>query len=187
MEIDEFLNFMHIAENLKQVTRHSWTSNGTHEDVAAHSWRLTLMAMMLRDNFSELDMDRVIKMCIVHDLGEAITTDIPAFEKTQDDEQIEIQAQKQLVKSVSGGFQRELRALFSEINELTTQEAKLYKCLDKLEALIQHNEASLDTWLELEKELQLTYGVEECEEFDYTKKLRERVKQDSINKMEEKK
>ena len=68
---------------------------------------------------------------------------------------------------------------------MKTKEAKLYKCLDKLEALIQHNEASLDTWLDLERELQLTYGIEECKTFEYTKKLRERVKQDSMDKMKE--
>lgn len=187
MDINEFLNFVHIAENLKQVTRHSWTSNGTHEDVAAHSWRMALMAMMLSDEYQSLDMNRVIKMCIVHDLGEAITADIPAFEKTLEDEKTEMEAQNQLVKSVSGAFQQELKELFCEMNEMATKEAKLYKCLDKLEALIQHNEASLDTWLELERDLQLTYGLEECAAFDYTKKLRERVRQDSIDKMKEEK
>ena len=63
MEVNEFLDFMHAVENLKQVTRHSWTSQGRHEDVAAHSWRVALMAMMVSDEFKELDMNRVIKMC----------------------------------------------------------------------------------------------------------------------------
>lgn len=185
MEVNEFLDFMHAVENLKQVTRHSWTSQGRHEDVAAHSWRVALMAMMVSDEFKELDMNRVIKMCLIHDLGESITSDIPSFEKTEEDEDVEIKAQDQLINRVSGAFHEELKALFHEINEMKTKEAKLYKCLDKLEALIQHNEAGLDTWLDLERELQLTYGVEECEAFDYTKKLRERVKQDSIDKMKE--
>ena len=185
MEISEFLNFMHMAENLKQVTRHSWTSKGRHEDVAAHSWRVALMAMMVSDEFKELDMNRVIKMCLVHDLGESITSDIPSFEKTDKDEAVEVEAQNQLINCVSGEFHEELKALFHEINEMKTKEAKLYKCLDKLEALIQHNEASLETWLDLERELQLTYGIEECETFEYTKKLRERVKQDSMDKMKE--
>lgn len=187
MDINEFLTFMHLAEQLKQTTRHSWTSGGVHEDVAAHSWRTAFMAMMVADEFDDLDMNRVIKMCLVHDLGEAVTKDIPVFEKNEKDEEKEKKAQQQLIQIVSGKFQCELKGLFDEINAMQTKEAKLYKCLDKLEALIQHNEASLDTWLELEKELQLTYGQEECDAFDYMKKLRERVKQDSIKKMEEKK
>lgn len=185
MEINEYLNFLKTAENLKQVTRHSWTSNGTHETVAAHSWRLALMAMMMQDEFKDADMVRVMKMCLVHDLGEAITSDIPVFEKTDEDEAIEIEAQNKLIQSVSGAFKEELIRLFDEINEMKTKEAKLYKCLDKLEVLIQHNEASLDTWIDLEKKLQLVYGDEECNEFEFMKRFREQVRQDTILKLEE--
>ena len=40
----------------------------------------------MRDEFPEADMDKVIRMCIIHDLGEAFTGDIPTFEKTAEDE-----------------------------------------------------------------------------------------------------
>lgn len=185
MEVREFLDFMHLAENLKQIHRHSWTSKGIREDVAAHSWRLALMAMAMRDEILDVDMNKVIKLCLVHDLGESITSDIPSFEKTSEDESMEVQAQETIIRMVSGTFKDELRDLFIEMNELKTKEAKLYKCLDKLEVLIQHNEASLDTWIELEKELQLVYGDEECQTFEYTQKLREAIRQDSIIKLKE--
>lgn len=183
MEIQKHLDFLNQVEKLKSITRHSWTSDGTHETVAAHSWRLALMALMCASEFKDLDMNKVVQMCLVHDLGESITTDIPAFEKTDDDELKEIHAQQQLVEAVSGDFQTLLKNLFDEMNAMETKEAKLYKCFDKLEVLIQHNEASLDTWIELEKELQLVYGEEECEEFEFTKKLRKQIKEDSIRKM----
>ena len=48
----------------------------------------TLMAFFLTDEFPEADMNKVIRMCMIHDLGEAFTGDIPAFDKTADhDEQ----------------------------------------------------------------------------------------------------
>ena len=55
----ELLEILHTAERLKDVTRHSYTSGGRHESVAEHSWRITLMAFLLRDEFPELDMDKV--------------------------------------------------------------------------------------------------------------------------------
>ena len=66
----ELLEILHTAERLKDVTRHSYTSGGRHESVAEHSWRITLMAFLLRDEFPELDMDKVLRMCLIHDLGE---------------------------------------------------------------------------------------------------------------------
>ena len=81
----ELLEILHTAERLKDVTRHSYTSGGRHESVAEHSWRITLMAFLLRDEFPELDMDKVLRMCLIHDLGECFTGDIPAFDKTADD------------------------------------------------------------------------------------------------------
>ena len=81
MEAGKFLDLMHLAENLKNNTRHSWTSTGRRESVAEHSWRLTVMAYFVKDEFPEADIDRVIRMCMFHDMGEAFTGDIPAFEK----------------------------------------------------------------------------------------------------------
>ena len=77
MDVRSFLNALHIAERLKDTTRHSYTSKGRHESVAEHSWRIALMAFFLRDEFPEADMDKVMRMCLIHDLGEAFTGDIP--------------------------------------------------------------------------------------------------------------
>ena len=62
---------------------------GRHESVAEHSWRIALMAFWLRDEFPQADMDKVIRMCLIHDLGECFTGDIPAFDKTAADEAAE--------------------------------------------------------------------------------------------------
>lgn len=182
MEQREFLDFMDTAEKLKCNTRHSWTSSGRHESVAEHSWRLAMMAYLLKDEFPGVDISRVIAMCLWHDMGEAVTGDIPAFLKTKTDESAEEDAVAALLARFSGKQRSELEGLFAEMNALESEEARLYKALDRLEALIQHNEAELSTWLPLEYELQMTYGTPECETFPYLKKLRDMVREDSRKK-----
>lgn len=86
MEPRTLLNALAVAERLKGTTRHCYTSNGRRESVAEHSWMMTLMAVFLQEEFPEADMNKVIRMCIIHDLGEAFTGDIPSFEKSPADE-----------------------------------------------------------------------------------------------------
>ena len=86
MEPRTLLNALAVAERLKGTTRHCYTSNGRRESVAEHSWMMTLMAFFLQEEFPEADMNKVIRMCIIHDLGEAFTGDIPSFEKSPADE-----------------------------------------------------------------------------------------------------
>ncbi len=183
MKTEEFLRIMDTAEKLKNHTRHSWTSSGRHESVAEHSWRLALMAYFVRDEYPDLDMGRVILMCLFHDMGEAFTGDIPAFEKTGEHERAEAEAVEDWLSGLPSFYREELGALFSEMEERQTPEARLYKALDKLEALIQHNEADISTWLPLEHELQMTYGVLEAGWSRYTRRLRERVRKDSQEKL----
>lgn len=185
MEYRSFLDFLDKAEKLKCNTRHSWTSSGRHESVAEHSWRLALMAMLLGEQFSDLDRNKVIRMCLIHDLGEAVTGDIPAFVKTEKDEAVESKAVSGLFDTLPETQKKEMTELFAEMNALETREAKLYKSLDKLEALIQHNEADLATWLPLEYDMQMTYGTKECSFDPYINGLREVVREDSRRKAEE--
>ena len=185
MKPAELLEFLAMAEKLKCNTRHSYTSSGRHESVAEHSFRLALMAYMVSDEVPEIDTDKVIRMCLIHDLGEAITGDIPSFEKTDSDEAAEDSAVSGFVNQLPEYWKKQLIEMYSEINELKTPEAKLYKALDKLEAVIQHNEADISTWLPLEYELQLTYGTEECSFNEYINSLRDEVRSVSEKKIKD--
>lgn len=156
----ELLQILSVAERLKNATRHCYTSSGRHESVAEHSWRISLMAMLLTPEFPEADMDKVIRMCLIHDLGEAFTGDIPTFDKNANDEKREEMIFDNWVATLPEPTRDEFTALLAEMKELQTQEAKIYKALDRLEAVIQHNESDISTWLPLEYDLQLTYGRE---------------------------
>ena len=105
------------------------------------------MAYFMKDEFPDVDINKVILMCIMHDFGEAFTGDIPAFDKTSDDENTEGNVIKEWIDSLPEPYRTELAELFAEMKERKTTEAKLYKALDKMEAVIQHNEADISTWL----------------------------------------
>ena len=183
MTPDTFLDILHLAERLKNVTRHCDTSAGRRESVAEHCWRLGLMAFLLRDRFPELDMDRVTEMCLIHDLGEAFTGDKPAFDKTDDDAEREKALYRAWIAELPGPLRGRFTALCDEMEEKSTPEAKLYKALDRLEALIQHNEADIATWLPLEYELQQTYGLADCAFDPWLNALRQAVLRDSLDKI----
>ena len=160
MKPKELLEILSVAEKLKCNTRHCYTSSGRHESVAEHSWRISLMAMLLTSEFPDADMDKVIRMCLIHDLGEAFTGDIPTFDKTAADGAKEDALLESWVQTLPKQTRAEFSSLLTEMNAMETQEAKISKALDKMEAVIQHNESDISTWLPLEYELQLTYGAE---------------------------
>ena len=160
MKPAELLEILSVAEKLKCNTRHCYTSTGRHESVAEHSWRIALMTMLIAPEFPEADMNKVIRMCLIHDLGEAFTGDIPTFWKTEADTEKEDAVFDRWVQTLPQETREEFSALLTEMNALETVEAKIYKALDKMEAVIQHNESDIATWLPLEYDLQLTYGSE---------------------------
>lgn len=185
MEEETLLQFLDLAEKLKCHTRHSWTSSGRQESVAEHVYRLLVFAWLVREEFPDYDMNRVMELALFHDMGEALTGDIPAFEKDKEDEKKEEQAQEKIAGMLPEPYRERLADIFREVEKKETKESRLLAALDKLEALIQHNEADLSTWLPLEYDLQLTYGQEQTKDIPYMKKLRQRVYEDSVKKMEE--
>lgn len=182
MKPRELLDILSVAERLKDAVRHCYTSGGRRESVAEHSWMMTVMAFFMRDEFPDVDMDKVIEMCIIHDLGEAFTGDIPTFEKTKEDEKREEDLLSDWIKTLPSGYAEKMQLLYEEMEEQNTQEAKIYKAIDKLEALIQHNMSDLSTWLPLEYDLQKTHGNDKVGFSEYMKELRAEVLKDTLKK-----
>ena len=185
MKPREYIDFLSTIEKLKCNTRHSWTSTGRHESVAEHSWRLATMAMLCADEYPDLDISKVIVMCLIHDWGEAITGDIPSFYKTESHEKNEQQAIDQLLDQLPVDFRTRFAALFEEMSELQTSEAKLFKALDNMEAVLSHNEAPFSTWIACEYEENLIYGETNASWSEWTQELRRELKADSQKKIEE--
>ena len=183
MNPTDLLAALHTAERLKDTTRHCCTSHRRPESVAEHSWRIALMAFWLRDEFPQADMDRVIRMCLIHDLGECFTGDIPSFLKTDADTAKEDALLIQWVGTLPQPYRTEMAALYAEMDALETDEARLYKALDKLEAVISHNESDISTWEDHEYDLQLTYGEQNVAFSPYLTALRQAVRQESLDKI----
>ena len=183
MEVKKLLEVLTTAEHLKDVPRHCYTSGGRRESVAEHSWRLTLMAYWVSDEFPEADLEKLLKMCLIHDLGEAFTGDVPTFEKTEKDEEKEAHFLTEWVAKFPSPFREEMQALYSEMEERQTLEARIYKALDNLEAVIQHNESDISTWADHEYELQRTYGNDKVQFSEYLKTLRQEVLEETEEKI----
>ncbi|MCA1063300.1 HD domain-containing protein [Rossellomorea sp. AcN35-11] len=169
--LQKVLQVMKLGEKLKSELRHSWLSNGRQESVAEHTWRVSLMAMLLEPYLTkEMDTAKLLKMIIIHDLVEAEAKDIPAFD-TLDNEELKkekemnerraIERIKEMLDATSG---EEIFSLWVEFERKETFEAKVANALDKLEAQIQHNEADIGTWLDIE--YRMSFMMDKHTEFD---------------------
>lgn len=159
------LNVVNLGEKLKSELRHSWLSNGRQESVAEHTWRVSLMAMLIEPYLDqEIDTAKMLKMIIIHDLVEAEAKDIPAFDTMNNEQLREQKAQKEMKaiqrirETLKGDLGRDVYNLWIEFEHKQTYEAKVANALDKLEAQIQHNEADISTWIEIEYEMSFMMG-----------------------------
>jgi putative hydrolase of HD superfamily len=148
LDLPGLLDFLRATERLKTVTRSAYTSTGTAESVAEHTWRLSLMAMLLAPEFPDVDFARLIKICIVHDLGEAIGGDIPAPEQARRIAAGEMDGKSAserrdlvtLLTPLSDSLRSEILSLWDEYESAQSLEARLAKALDKLETILQHTQ-----------------------------------------------
>ena len=138
------IRFIQEAERLKSVLRSGFTSSGRAESTAEHSWRLCLLAMTFADQLGSIDIGKVLKLCVVHDLGEAISGDVSAVDQHLDPDKTERERRdlQTLTRTLPIALQAEILALWEEYESAQTTEAKVVKGLDKLETIIQHNQGT---------------------------------------------
>jgi len=144
------LDFLRAAERLKVMTRSAYTSQGRAESVAEHSWRVCLMALVLRDEFPGVDLGKLIAMCVIHDLGEAIGGDVPAPEQAARlarDPTATKSAQERedlltLLTPLPERARKEITTLWDEYESATSPEARIAKALDRLETILQHTQGA---------------------------------------------
>jgi putative hydrolases of HD superfamily len=185
--IRQILDFLKLSERLKFELRHSWLSSGRQESVAEHSWQMALMAILIYPHLEEkVDLEKSLKLVILHDLIEAEAGDVPFFEESQRqmakaaNEQRAIEKIRSLLEPATGA---DIYDCWQEFEAEETREARFAKALDNLEVQIQHNFASFDTWKEVEYGLVYTKMDGHCRHDTFLKAFCEAVKSDSEEKM----
>ncbi len=179
------IEFLHQAERLKDTLRSGVTSGGRSESTAEHSWRLCLLVMLFEKELQDVDLHRLIKLCIVHDLGEAISGDVPAIHQREDDDRAARERRDLVVlcSPLPEDLKAEIIALWDEYNAASTLEAILAKGFDKLETMLQHvvgmNAPDFDY------EFNLSYGVAATDRHPLIRQIRELVDDATRMRMDE--
>ncbi|WP_370642378.1 HD domain-containing protein [Afifella sp. H1R] len=136
------LDFLRAAERLKDTFRSGFTAEGRPESTAAHTWRLALMAIVFEKDFGTIDFSRLLKILIVHDLGETLSGDVPAVVQMPGEEKAAQERADllQLTAPLDPARRQAILDLWEEYEVGATAEARLAKGLDKLETILQHNQ-----------------------------------------------
>jgi putative hydrolases of HD superfamily len=167
------LAFIRAAGKLKDTLRSAHTEEGRQESTAEHTWRLCLWVMVFREEFPEVDFEKVLSICIVHDLGEAISGDIPAIyqDPTVSKSADERRDFETLLMPLSLELKTQFLTLWDEYEAAETLEAKLVKGLDKLETIMQHNQGANSA--DFDYEFNLTYGLKHTSAHSVLNEIRE--------------
>ena len=186
--LNRLMDFFVLAETLKTEERHCWYQNGRRESVAEHVWRMALMAMSVAPHLQRsVNMERLLKIIIVHDIVEAVVGDTPFFESQTKDAKTAKQARESMaigrIRDMLGSpTGEEICALWNEYEAAETFEARVAKALDKLEANSQHNSSPIDTWTD--KDQERVYGIDRfCTCDPFLQALNEQIKTEGACKM----
>ena len=179
------ITFIQEAEKLKSVLRSGFTSSGRPESTAEHSWRLCLLAMTFADQLGPLDMAKVLKLCVIHDLGEAIAGDVPAIKQHLDPDKSERERRdlQTLTRTLPAALQGEILALWEEYEAAVSAEARVVKGLDKLETIIQHNQGANPP--DFDYAFNLAYGQRYTATNPVLAQIRALVDQDTLRRARE--
>jgi len=133
-------DFFTISERLECEQRLAKLSDGSKQTVASHSWNMSIMAITLQPYLTKsVDITRVLKLCILHDLPESIAHDIPLHEQTDAIKKQKHIQEHQAIDKITNLLQDdEIQDLFDEYELRQTPESKLVKLLDILDTCVQH-------------------------------------------------
>lgn len=179
VELEGILEFLRGAEQLKNTLRSSRTSNGRHESTAEHTWRLCLMILLFDKQYPDLDILKLIKICVIHDLGEAINGDIAAVDQIDgvDKGAEERQDLELLIRPLPSSLREEILSLWDEYENASSKEALLAKAFDKIETILQHTQGNNPPGFDYG--FNLSYGKKYTDYDDLTAKLRALIDKDT--------
>jgi putative hydrolase of HD superfamily len=143
MEAQKILDFIKYAEQLKTEYRNSFKSDGKRESTGEHSWSLALLVMLIAPKLTiDVNVERMLKIAIVHDLVEIDAKDIPVLEHFDNPSATESKYQNELaamhgIHEELGDYGKEIFELWKEYADRTSTEALVVRALDKLDAQLQ--------------------------------------------------
>lgn len=184
----DVVTFFAFAEKLKTTYRHAVTSDTKRrESVAEHSWLATLLAIIIHPHLTiKVDLLKLLKILIVHDLGEAVNGDVPAFIKDKNgsvhlpDERAGLE---KIITNLPASIQTETLSLFDEFEALTTDTAKVAKAIDRFEALMQHNLIPISTWEQGDFDIQPYYHDSHFNFDPFIRPLKDYIDEQSMHKI----
>ena len=182
-EVEAYTDFIKEAEGLKSTLRTAWTAEGRQESTAEHSWRLALFAGVMCREFPELDREKILMMCLVHDLGERYSGDISAALKLDADDKLnqeraDVQRICRFLPKEGAG---EVSGLWEEYSQGITPEARFVKALDKAETIIQHSQGRNPAGFDYE--FNLEYGKEYFDRDERLEALRSLIDAETRKRM----
>ncbi len=152
--LQQQLNFILEIDKLKQVYRQTYLIDSSRkENDAEHSWHLAILAMLLSEYAEEkLDIPRVIKMVLIHDVVEIDAGDTFCYdyEAGEDKEEREQKAADRIFNILPKDQEKEFRKLWEEFEERKTPEACFAACLDRLQPLMHNYITNGKSWQEHE-------------------------------------
>lgn len=149
--LEQQMAFVLEVDRLKNVERQTLIVDGTRrENSAEHSWHIALMALLLAehvDHPEHLDMLKVVKMLLVHDIIEIDAGDVFAYNDDDEREEREEKAAQRLFGLLPRDQAEELYKLWKEFEERQTPEARYAASLDRLLPLVQNYLTGGYTWV----------------------------------------
>ena len=146
------MDFSLEIDKEKDIFRQTHLSgHGRNENDAEHAWHMAIMAYLLREYANEdVDITRVILMCLIHDIVEIDAGDTYAYDlegkKTQ--KAREQKAKERIFSMLPDDQKAEMIALFDEFEEYQTPESKYAHALDNLQPLMLNNSNGGSDWVE---------------------------------------
>ena len=167
-EIEQVLDFIVEIEKLKDVHRKTRPVGlERYENSAEHSWHVCLSALMLKDFANEpVDIDRVIKMLLIHDLGEIDAGDTIIYAgETAEQKSQESAGLRRIVGMLPPGNGDEYLSLWEEFEAGQTNDAKFAKAIDRIPPILHNLHGDGHSWkdnsIPKEKVLSLNSRIEQ--------------------------
>ncbi|NLM87422.1 MAG: HD domain-containing protein [Syntrophomonadaceae bacterium] len=149
--LEQQMAFILEIDKLKRVDRQTLIVDGTRpENSAEHSWHIALMALLMVEHIdqgSDIDLLKVVKMLLVHDIIEIDAGDVFAYDEDEEREEREKKAGRRIFGLLPKDQAEELYQLWREFEERQTPEARYAASLDRLLPLVQNYLTGGYTWV----------------------------------------